>query len=186
MSLESQAVLCLGMRLRLLQLFCALRFTNRDSFVPAAESQSCHHGRNKILSLKQALGNGQHAEVVTSLRFAWSVVLENTEHSDGLRVPQDKRPVSATTTRQFDGLPTFGGVKRGSGVVVVVVDLLLTNIVRIQTPEFLPQGSHYPLPPPPCVACHSPRRHIKLQGRQTHWHWATRSVAPDMVPWRPK
>jgi hypothetical protein len=118
-------------------MFCALRFTNRDSFVRAVESQSCHHGSKKFLSLKQALGNGQHAEVVAGLRFAWSVVLGNTEHSGGLRLLQDKRPVSATTTRQFDGLPTFGGVKRGSGVVVVV-DLLLTNIVRIQTREFLP------------------------------------------------
>lgn len=32
--------------------------------------------------------------------------------------------------------------------VVVVVDLLLTNIVRIQAREFLPEGSLYLVPPP--------------------------------------
>lgn len=112
-----------------------------------------------------------------------------TLNSRALPVPEDKHRVLVTTTRQFDGLPTSrgwncGGVRRGGrvGGLVVVVDLLLTNIVRIQTREFLPEGSHYPLPPPPCVACHSPRRHVKLQGRETHWHWATRSVAPLWYP----
>lgn len=78
--------------------------------------------------------------------------------------------------------PHEGGTREGKGEGAVVVGLLLTNIVRIQTREFLPEGSHYPLPPPPCVACHSPRRHVKLQGRETHWHWATRSEAPLWYP----
>lgn len=121
-------------------------------------------------TVTDAHGNSHHAEVVSRGPSCWT-----TLNSRALRVPEDNHRVLVPTTRQFDGLPTsrgwnYGGERRGRrvGGLVVVVDLLLTNIVRIQTREFLPEGSHCPLPPPPCVACHSPRRHGKLQGRETH------------------